>query len=474
MGFTFREELVNGQLPYQAGDRFARVSRASAVRAIRSNPPSSSITRSAIAPRASSMSAPSASDRSRCARGPGEVESIHGTLPHAALDGVARGVADRRPHVDCRRWRAGRRARWSSSTRACGGTAMAADPAMIGRQLIVGGQPRTVVGIMPESFRFPSSGELWVPLDELNFGLHSITRTARMLGGAASRRVLRSARMWRSTHWPVRWARSRRDRRNSRVHGASVHGATPIRPTPRPRPWWSMLVMVLLVVASNVATLVFARTWARAPELAVRTALGAARTRVVGQLFFETLLLGSIATAIGATGAFAILRYIRGLHGRHPVLGDAAADVAHHRVRGRSSRCWSASSRGLFPALKRDRVTIFATRCKPDVALLAGGFGKIGRGAAGRSRLRSSVGLLNGAVTHGARRSSRYVAEVPALAANQVLTRPARKHPIGREARRHRRRRRRPCPVSIAAGAGERLPRLYATAQADGARAGRR
>ena len=65
-----------------------------------------------------------------------------------------------------------------------------------------------------------------------------------------------------------------------------------------------MLVMVLLVVASNVATLVFARTWARAPELAVRTALGAARTRVVGQLFFETLLLGSIATAIGATGAF--------------------------------------------------------------------------------------------------------------------------------------------------------------------------
>ena len=66
-----------------------------------------------------------------------------------------------------------------------------------------------------------------------------------------------------------------------------------------------VLVMVLLVVASNVATLVFARTWARAPELAVRTALGAARTRVVGQLFFETLLLGSIAAAIGLTSAYA-------------------------------------------------------------------------------------------------------------------------------------------------------------------------
>ncbi len=39
-----------------------------------------------------------------------------------------------------------------------------------------------------------------------------------------------------------------------------------------------VLVMLLLVVASNVATLVFARTWSRAPELAVRTALGAARS----------------------------------------------------------------------------------------------------------------------------------------------------------------------------------------------------
>jgi putative ABC transport system permease protein len=72
-----------------------------------------------------------------------------------------------------------------------------------------------------------------------------------------------------------------------------------------------VLVMVLMVVASNVATLIFARTWSRAPELAVRTALGAARSRVVGQLFFETLLLGAIAALVGLSGAWGILRYIR-------------------------------------------------------------------------------------------------------------------------------------------------------------------
>ena len=71
-----------------------------------------------------------------------------------------------------------------------------------------------------------------------------------------------------------------------------------------------VLVAVLLVVASNVATLVFARTWARAPELAVRTALGAARSRVVGQLFAETLILGSIAAAIGLAGAQTALDYL--------------------------------------------------------------------------------------------------------------------------------------------------------------------
>ena len=84
-----------------------------------------------------------------------------------------------------------------------------------------------------------------------------------------------------------------------------------------------VLVMLLLVVASNVATLVFARTWSRAPELAVRTALGAARSRVVGQLFFESLMLGSIAAAIGAIGAYVALSYLRDYDRRHPVLGHA-------------------------------------------------------------------------------------------------------------------------------------------------------
>ena len=45
-----------------------------------------------------------------------------------------------------------------------------ADPGIVGRQLTIGGQPRTVVGIMPDTFEFPSSPELWMPLEEATLG----------------------------------------------------------------------------------------------------------------------------------------------------------------------------------------------------------------------------------------------------------------------------------------------------------------
>jgi hypothetical protein len=43
------------------------------------------------------------------------------------------------------------------------------------------------------------------------------------------------------------------------------------------------------LLASNIPSFVFARTWARSTELAVRTALGAGRSRIVGQLVLEVL-----------------------------------------------------------------------------------------------------------------------------------------------------------------------------------------
>ena len=157
-----------------------------------------------------------------------------------------------------------------------------------------------------------------------------------------------------------------------------------------------VLVMVLMVVASNVATLVFARTWSRAPELAVRTALGAARTRVVGQLFFETLLLGSIAAAIGLVGAYAALRYIKGSLEGWPfwVTLDPNPRIVAFVV---LLTLLVSVVTGLFPALRVTRHDL-RNSLQAGRGFAAGGFGRVGAVLL-VVEIALSVALLNGAVT---------------------------------------------------------------------------
>ena len=450
IGFTFREEIVNGRLPYQAGDRFARVY----VLSREGNPVEPTIEQyHAIRDRSLSFEHVGAGGvRSfTLLRGANEVESIQGTyltprsmawLEASPIAGRILIAADGEPGAEPvvviheSMWR----------------NRYGADPAMIGKHLIIGGQPRTVVGIMPESFRFPSSGELWVPLDELNLA-HSITEL-RMLA------VLRPGVSFDAANAEV-------DALARPLGEKDETGATSrvmVRPFTRDSDqaniaastMVAMLVMVLLVVASNVATLVFARTWSRAPELAVRTALGAARTRVVGQLFFETLLLGSIATAIGATGAFVILRYIRDYMGDIPFWVTLQPTWRIIAFAVFLSLLVSVVA-GLLPALKVTRHDL-RNSLQAGRGFAAGGFGKIGAVLL-VIEIALSVGLLNGAVTL-ARTFQAYLAEVPALPANQVLTvqlgdiRSDEKRDMIVKAAAA-------MPGVIAAGAADRLPRLY-------------
>ena len=74
-----------------------------------------------------------------------------------------------------------------------------------------------------------------------------------------------------------------------------------------------VLVLVLLVAASNIASLVSARTWSRVSELAVRTAVGAPRSRLVGQLFVEVAILCAMASVLGLVLAQLALDYLAGM-----------------------------------------------------------------------------------------------------------------------------------------------------------------
>src|SRR6185436_8527571 len=72
-------------------------------------------------------------------------------------------------------------------------------------------------------------------------------------------------------------------------------------------------VGLLALCGANIATLVFARTATRETEISVRTALGASRARIAGQLFAEALVLSSIAAVVGLTVGVYALKWVRGV-----------------------------------------------------------------------------------------------------------------------------------------------------------------
>ena len=177
------------------------------------------------------------------------------------------------------------------------------DPAAVGSTVRVAGVPRTVVGIMPEGFFFPSRQQLWLPLTESLLVEPAQGRELQVLGrlaaGAspeeASEEVAASGRRLAEA-FP-----ESNERMAAQVVPFSV---SELR---LPRGGWkamndhrvlSVLAIILLGVAcTNVAMLVFARTATRFRELAIRTSLGASRRRIVAQMFVESLVL-----ALGAAG----------------------------------------------------------------------------------------------------------------------------------------------------------------------------
>jgi putative ABC transport system permease protein len=453
IGFTFRDELVSSALPYANGDRFARVfglDRDGGRVAI-------DLQRyHAVRDRATSFEHVGAGVGRpfTVTHENGELESIRGailtprSMAHVeavpmlgrtliAADGGsgAEAVVVIRESLWRRRY--------------------AADPALIGRHILVGAEPRTVVGVMPDSFEFPNRGEIWVPTDELTLAGVANTPGQRVYG------VLRPGVSFESASAEV-----------SQVTSHVPAGTEPgeiTRVIVKPFTADSdnsdivasamvvVLVMLLLVVAANVSTLVFARTWARAPELAVRTALGAARTRVVAQLFLEMLLLGAVATLLGVSAAFGVFQYIKGAAGDDIPFWIDFAPTARTILFAVFLMLLVSVVSGLLPALRVTRHDLRNT-LHTGRGFAAGGFGRVGA-ALLIVEIALSVGLLNGAVTM-ARAFNAYFDEIPALPKNQVLTAhlgrvrsPEMRDKIVEAAA--------AIPGVQAAGAGQLLPRLY-------------
>jgi predicted permease len=176
------------------------------------------------------------------------------------------------------------------------------DADVVGRIVRLGREQSTVVGVMPEGFAFPAAHSVWVPLRDdgpefLVFG--RLAQGASRSGAQAELSAIgaRTASDSPETHAQLRaqlvpftWLIL--DPENLRV-GLALGNV--------------FLVMLLVLVSANVALLMFARAATRESEIAVRSALGAGRARIVVQLFVEALVLAGLAVSVGlATARFGL------------------------------------------------------------------------------------------------------------------------------------------------------------------------
>ncbi|MBC8089698.1 MAG: ABC transporter permease [Phycisphaerae bacterium] len=192
------------------------------------------------------------------------------------------------------------------------------DARIIGRNIRIGGTLTTVVGVMPDAFRFPSNEQLWIPLrDEFAGSLESgisvqiLGRLADDVSPERAQAELQNIRMPLAGD-AAGITRQHRVRAEVVPFGLLSMGLPRggLAALPEFRLVQVLMFALVLVACGNVAMLVFARTATRFREIAIRTALGASRSRIVSQIFAETFILSALSAALGVFTVDWLLRHV--------------------------------------------------------------------------------------------------------------------------------------------------------------------
>jgi putative ABC transport system permease protein len=240
-------------------------------------------------------------------------------------------------------------------------TRFGSDPNVLGREVKIGTDVATIVGVMRDGFAFPVAHEFWLPFRRdlveqaprsgpaaSTFGLLAsgeTLETAQAELGAIGRRAAAESP---ATH---EYLEPRVSTYADTMSGAEELGIM--------FSIYFFVVLLLILVCGNVGLLLFARAAARESDFLVRTALGASRARLVWQIFAEALVLGGLAALVGLIFADIALRnwgttFLEGNLGRLPFwfalrLTPAAVLVAI------ALAVIGATVAGVMPALKLTR-----------------------------------------------------------------------------------------------------------------------
>jgi len=195
---------------------------------------------------------------------------------------------------------------------------------IVGRRILVNGAQNTVIGVMPEGFKLPLDfsedrpSELWQPLDLTapqwgGWGNHSLIGVARLREGVSPELATASMRRLED-----QWIRDGvgggwNDRDITR------RAAVPIKDLLLGDVRYALWVLlgavgvILLIACANVANLMLAKSDERHREIAIRTAIGASRARIVQQLLTESVQLSAFGGALGLGVAYLGMRTLLAL-----------------------------------------------------------------------------------------------------------------------------------------------------------------
>ena len=179
---------------------------------------------------------------------------------------------------------------------------------IVGQPITLNGKSYTVIGIMPESYLYPSRVEMWVPVGQLSDQLSWQQRgnhpglygVARLKPGVTFEQAEADMNNI-AANLEKQYADSNTGNR-VRMRWLMEIFVAEVR-----RTLWiifAVVIAVLLIACANIANLLLARATTRRKEMAIRTAVGASRWRIARQLLTESILVSMIGGAIGLFMAY--------------------------------------------------------------------------------------------------------------------------------------------------------------------------